>query len=205
MEFRSMNRSIPPIVLNLIIINVLFFFAELLLGGTSGFIGELLNQLPLFPIESGFFQPYQLISYMFLHAGFSHLLLNMFGLWMFGSLMENLWGPKRFLIFYVVCGLAAGIAQLLLGNGPAVGASGAIMGLLVAYGYTFPNTQLFVFPIPFPIKAKWAVLGILALDIFGGISNSPTDNIAHFAHLGGAVIGFIIVLYWNKTNRQRFY
>ena len=205
MEFRSMNRSTPPIVLNLIIINVLFFFAEFLLGGTGSFIGELINQLALFPLGSGIFQPYQLISYMFLHAGFSHLLLNMFGLWMFGSLMENLWGPKRFLIFYVVCGLAAGIAQLLLGNGPAVGASGAIMGLLVAYGYTFPNTQLFVFPIPFPIKAKWAVLGILALDIFGGISNSPADNIAHFAHLGGAVIGFIIVLYWNKTNRQRFY
>lgn len=205
MEFRSMNRSTPPIVLNLIIINVLFFFAQLLLGGNSGFIGELLNNLALFPIDSGIFQPYQLISYMFLHAGFSHLLLNMFGLWMFGSLMENLWGPKRFLIFYVVCGLAAGIAQLLLGNGPAVGASGAIMGLLVAYGYTFPNTQLFVFPIPFPIKAKWAVIGILALDIFGGLSNSPEDNIAHFAHLGGAIIGFIIVLYWNKTNRQRFY
>jgi len=205
MEFRSMNRSTPPIVLNLIIINVLFFFAQLLLGGNSGFIGELLNKLALFTIENEKFQPYQLISYMFLHAGFSHLLLNMFGLWMFGSLMENLWGPKRFLIFYVVCGLAAGIAQLLLGNGPAVGASGAIMGLLVAYGYTFPNTQLFVFPIPFPIKAKWAVIGILALDIFGGLSNSPEDNIAHFAHLGGAVIGFIIVLYWNKTNRQRFY
>ena len=205
MEFRSMNRSTPPIVLNLIIINVLFFFAQLLLGGNSGFIGELLNKLALFPIDSGIFQPYQLISYMFLHAGFSHLLLNMFGLWMFGSLMENLWGPKRFVIFYVACGLAAGIAQLLLGNGPAVGASGAIMGLLVAYGYTFPNTQLFVFPIPFPIKAKWAVIGILALDIFGGLSNSPADNIAHFAHLGGAVIGFIIVLYWNRTNRQRFY
>ena len=200
-----MNRSTPPIVLNLIIINILFFFAELLLGGSGGFVAELIANLTLFPIESGFFQPYQLISYMFLHAGFSHLLLNMFGLWMFGSLMENLWGPKRFLIFYVVCGLAAGIAQLLLGNGPAVGASGAIMGLLVAYGYTFPNTQLFVFPIPFPIKAKWAVIGILALDIFGGLSNSPEDNIAHFAHLGGAVIGFIIVLYWNKTNRQRFY
>jgi membrane associated rhomboid family serine protease len=200
-----MNRSTPPIVLNLIIINILFFFAELLLGGSGGFVAELIANLTLFPIESGFFQPYQLISYMFLHAGFSHLLLNMFGLWMFGSLMENLWGPKRFLIFYVVCGLAAGIAQLLLGNGPAVGASGAIMGLLVAYGYTFPNTQLFVFPIPFPIKAKWAVIGILALDIFGGLSNSPADNIAHFAHLGGAVIGFIIVLYWNRTDRQRFY
>jgi membrane associated rhomboid family serine protease len=200
-----MNRSTPPIVLNLIIINILFFFAELLLGGSGGFVAELITNLTLFPIESGFFQPYQLISYMFLHAGFSHLLLNMFGLWMFGSLMENLWGPKRFLIFYVVCGLAAGIAQLLLGNGPAVGASGAIMGLLVAYGYTFPNTQLFVFPIPFPIKAKWAVIGILALDIFGGLSNSPADNIAHFAHLGGAVIGFIIVLYWNRTDRQRFY
>jgi membrane associated rhomboid family serine protease len=200
-----MNRSTPPIVLNLIIINILFFFAELLLGGSGGFVAELIANLTLFPIESGFFQPYQLISYMFLHAGFSHLLLNMFGLWMFGSLMENLWGPKRFLIFYVVCGLAAGIAQLLLGNGPAVGASGAIMGLLVAYGYTFPNTQLFVFPIPFPIKAKWAVIGILALDIFGGLSNSPADNIAHFAHLGGAVIGFIIVFYWNRTDRQRFY
>ena len=199
-----MNRSTPPIVLNLIIINILFFFAELLLGGSGGFVAEFIRNLALSPIDSGF-QPYQLVSYMFLHAGFSHLLLNMFGLWMFGSLMENLWGPKRFLIFYVVCGLAAGIAQLLLGNGPAVGASGAIMGLLVAYGYTFPNTQLFVFPIPFPIKAKWAVIGILALDIFGGLSNSPADNIAHFAHLGGAVIGFIIVLYWNRTDRQRFY
>lgn len=200
-----MNRSTPPIVLNLIIINILFFFAELLLGGSGGFVTEFIAKLTLFPIDSGFFQPYQLVTYMFLHAGFSHVLLNMFGLWMFGSMMENLWGPKRFLIFYLACGLAAGIAQLLLGNGPAVGASGAIMGLLVAYGYTFPNTQLFIFPIPFPIKAKWAVIGILALDIFGGISNSPADNIAHFAHLGGAVIGFFIVLYWNRTNRQRFY
>lgn len=164
-----------------------------------------MTKLTLFPIDSGFFEPYQLVSYMFLHAGFSHVLLNMFGLWMFGSMMENLWGPKRFLIFYLACGLAAGLAQLFLGNGPAVGASGAIMGLLVAYGYTFPNTQLFVFPIPFPIKAKWAVIGILALDIFGGLSNSPADNIAHFAHLGGAVIGFFIVLYWNRTDRQRFY
>ena len=204
MEYRSMNRSTPTIVLNLIIINALFFFGEMLLGSNS-FIGGIINLLPLFPLGSGYFQPYQLISYMFLHAGFSHLLLNMFGLWMFGGLMEKLWGPKRFLFFYVVCGVAAGLAQLFLGNGPAVGASGAIMGLLVAYGYSFPNTQLFVFPIPFPIKAKWAVLGILALDIFGGISNSPADNIAHFAHLGGAVIGFLIVLFWNKTDRQRFY
>jgi len=79
------------------------------------------------------------------------------------------------------------------------------MGLLAAYGYTFPNTQLFIFPIPIPIKAKWAILGIIALDIFGGVSNAANDNIAHFAHIGGAVVGFLIVLYWNKNNKQHFY
>ena len=165
-----------------------------------------------------------------MHGGFMHLLLNMFGLWMFGSLMEKLWGPKRFLTFYLACGLFAGIAQMgsyvytywgidhsilspedfnyyqeVLLRNATVGASGAIMGLLVAYGYTFPHTQLFIFPIPFPIKAKWAVMGIIAMDIFGGLSNSASDNIAHFAHLGGALAGFLIVISWNKNNRQQFY
>lgn len=86
-----------------------------------------------------------------------------------------------------------------------VGASGAIMGVLAAYGYLFPNTQLFIMPIPFPIKAKWAILGIIALDVFGGISRTPNDNVAHFAHVGGAVAGFLIVFFWNKTKKQTFY
>jgi hypothetical protein len=134
------------------------------------------------------------------------------------------------LIFFLICGLGAGLAQLasyvhdfweldhislsaenysayttILRKNATVGASGAIMGLLAAYGYTFPNTQLFIFPIPIPIKAKWAILGIIALDIFGGVSNAANDNIAHFAHIGGAVVGFLIVLYWNKNNKQHFY
>jgi membrane associated rhomboid family serine protease len=149
---------------------------------------------------------------------------------MFGSLMEKLWGPKRFLTFYLICGLVAGLSQMgsyaytywsvdhsilspdefimyqnmLLGN-VTVGASGAIMGILVAYGYTFPNTQLFIMPIPFPIKAKWAITGIIVMDIIGGLTNSASDNIAHFAHLGGALAGLLIVLFWNRNNRQQFF
>ena len=94
--------------------------------------------------------------------------------------------------------------QLLMRANATVGASGAIMGVLAAFGYLFPNTQLFIMPIPFPVKAKWAILGIIALDVFGGISKATNDNIAHFAHVGGALIGFLIVLYWNKTKNKRF-
>jgi membrane associated rhomboid family serine protease len=97
------------------------------------------------------------------------------------------------------------IYQTNLRIGCTVGASGAIMGVLAAFGYLFPNTKLFIMPIPFPVKAKWAILGIIALDVFGGVSRTPNDNIAHFAHVGGALIGFLIVLYWNKTNKQTFY
>jgi membrane associated rhomboid family serine protease len=141
---------------------------------------------------------------MFAHGGFFHLLFNMFVLWMFGTMLERIWGPKRFFIFYFACGLAAGFAHLLLQNAPAVGASGAIMGLLAAFAYLFPNTQLIMFPIPVPIKAKYAIALLAAYDIFGGVSSSG-DNIAHFAHLGGLVMGFILVLTWNKTNKKTFY
>jgi membrane associated rhomboid family serine protease len=179
--------------------------------------------------KSDVFRPYQLVTHMFMHGGLFHLLFNMLGLWMFGTVLERLWGPKRFLIFFLVCGLGAGLAQmgnyiydfrgydqhrfpfdpefyqLLMRANATVGASGAIMGVLAAFGYLFPNTQLFIMPIPFPVKAKWAILGIIALDVFGGISKATNDNIAHFAHVGGALIGFLIVLYWNKTKKQTFY
>ena len=153
----------------------------------------------------------------------------MFALWMFGTMMERLWGPKRFLIFYFICGIGAALAQMgaytfdywsidhtllsvenydryqmILSLNATVGASGAIMGVLAAYGYTFPDTKLFIMPIPFPVKTKWAILGIIALDVFGGVSKVQGDNVAHFAHLGGALIGFLMVLYWNKTNKKTF-
>ena len=165
-----------------------------------------------------------------MHGGIFHLLFNMLALWMFGSLIERAWGPKRFLIFYLVCGVAAAVTQLAsyaydyrhidgmnlsleqvieyqnaLRASYTVGASGAIMGVLAAFGYLFPNTELFIMPIPFPVKAKWAVIGIIALDVFGGISKTANDNVAHFAHVGGALAGFLIVLYWNKTKKQTFY
>ena len=229
MEFRSSFRSTPTIVLNLIIINTLVFFAQSAFGGLGN--ANIVNDLfALHHYRSADFRPYQLVTHMFMHGGFTHLLFNMFGLWMFGGMMEKLWGPKRFLTFYLICGLAAGLAQMgnyifdywaidhailssedairyaeIMRMNATVGASGAIMGVLVAYGYSFPNTQLFIFPIPVPIKAKWAILGIIALDIFGGFSSAANDNIAHFAHVGGALAGFIIVLFWNKNNKQHFY
>lgn len=195
-----------PVVLNLIIINALVFLVQYMFDGPD--TGSILDQkitgkIALYPYQTSFFEPYQLVSHMFAHGGFFHLLFNMFVLWMFGSLLEKAWGPKKFLIFYFACGLAAGVAHLLLEFSPAVGASGAIMGLLAAFAYLFPNTELIIFPIPLPVKAKYAVALIAAYDLFGGVYSA--DNIAHFAHLGGLVMGFILVLYWNKTNKKTFY
>jgi membrane associated rhomboid family serine protease len=119
--------------------------------------------------------------------------------------LERVWGPKRFLIFYLVCGLAAGVAQMLLTDGAAIGASGAIMGLLAAFAYLFPNTEFFILPFPFPIKAKYMVAIYAAIDLFGGLHPGGADNVAHFAHLGGLVMGFILVIIWNKTNKKTFY
>lgn len=229
MEFRSSFQSTPKVVLNLIIINALVYFAQVSLGGLAD-SSDIVNQFALHHYKSDVFQPYQLVTHMFMHGSLWHLLFNMLALWMFGSLMEKMWGPKRFLTFYLICGVVAGLAQMgsymytywqidqavlpveqmdmymkVLRNNATVGASGAIMGVLAAYGYTFPNTQLFIMPIPFPIKAKWAILGIILLDIFGGVVDTPSDNVAHFAHVGGALCGLLIVFLWNKNNRQQFY
>lgn len=125
---------------------------------------------------------------------------------MFGPILEKSWGSKRFFQFYIICGLVAGGAHLLFAHyGYAVGASGAIMGVLAAFAYLFPQTDLFIYFIPIPIKAKWAIPGLILLDVFGAISPSMDDNVAHWAHIGGAVAGLLIVIFWNKTNRKTFY
>ncbi|HET7896325.1 MAG TPA: rhomboid family intramembrane serine protease [Flavisolibacter sp.] len=198
--------NFPPVVKWLIIVNVLVFLAQ----NTFGSQFALTERFALWPIGSPYFQPYQIFTHMFTHGSMGHIFFNMFALWMFGKILENMWGPKRFLNFYLISGIGAAVVHLSVqyfmgGEAPAVGASGAIMGVLVAFGYLFPNTELFILFIPFPIKAKWAVIGYVAIDLFGGIANFSGDNIAHFAHLGGALTGFILVLLSNKGNRQRFY
>ena len=199
-NYRPSQRT-TPVVLNLIIINALVFVAQMVFDSTW----ELTNRMALYSYNSGLFEPYQLVTHMFAHGGFFHILFNMYALWMFGSVLERVWGPKRFLIFYLVCGLAAGLTQMfLVSGGAAIGASGAIMGLLAAFAYTFPNTQFYILPFPFPIKAKYMAAIYAAIDLFGGFSGS-TDNVAHFAHLGGLVMGFILVLIWNKTDKKTLY
>jgi membrane associated rhomboid family serine protease len=221
-------QVLPVVIKNLIIINGLVWLAQITVGQ------DLLGMEDLFALHyftSDYYHVWQFITYMFLHSSqsFFHILFNMFALWMFGSILENLWGPSRFLAFYLVCGLGAGITQALalsydisqsqalyeMGlktaedlyldiNVPTLGASGAVMGIFAAFAYTFPNSQMIILPIPFPIKAKWALLGLAVLDLIGGVS-SASSGIAHFAHLGGAAVGIIIVLIWNRRNRNRFY
>jgi len=220
-SFYTRPNALPPIVKNLIIINALVFLAQITFGIT--------DKLMLYPIlpeallqmledaghpyyrEGQRFMPYQIATHMFAHAPgmIFHILFNMFALWMFGRVLENVWGPKRFLFFYLTCGVGAAIIHLAIqyytgSASPALGASGAVMGIFAAFAYLFPNTELFIMFIPFPIKAKWAVLGMAAIDLFGGLG-LYSSNTAHFAHLGGALTGFIMVLIWNKNNKRRFY
>lgn len=196
-------RSLPAVVKNLLIANVVIFLAQLFFRNSST---PLEGIFALFPFRSPYFKIWQIITHMFMHGSWFHLLFNMFTLYMFGSMLEQIWGAKRFFNFYMICGIVAGIAHLVMQpDSSAVGASGAIMGLLAAFTYLFPNTPLYLMFIPIPVKAKYAIPGLMALDLFGGIAGRPGDNIAHWAHLGGAAAGFILVLLWNKTNRNTFY
>ena len=206
-DFRSYGReSLPPVVKYLIIVNVCVYIAQLVL---DPLINLTFRYLALHPVNSPNFSPYQVFTHMFTHSpgNFFHIIFNMFGLWMFGKVLEQFWGGKRFLNFYLICGIGGAILHLLMqyvmGNyGPAVGASGAVMGIFVAFAYLFPNTPLMLMFIPVPIKAKYLVMGLIAFDLFGGFSGG--GNIAHFAHLGGAITGFIMVWIWNR-DRSRFY
>lgn len=143
---------------------------------------------------------------MFLHGSFTHILFNLFALWMFGQAIENLWGTKKFVFYYFATGIGAGILQLILSmtSNIVIGASGAVFGILLAFGMTFPNREIMLLIPPIPIKAKYFVIIYGALELFSGISGTST-GIAHFAHLGGMIVGFVIIKYWqSKGENQSF-
>ena len=196
--------NFPPIVKNLIIINAIVFLAQWIFKSQQGV--DLVMYGGLFEWNLEYFRPYQFVTHMFMHGSITHLFFNMFSLWMFGRILENFWGPKRFLLFYLICGLVSAFAQEIMGKfGVAVGASGAIMGLFAGFGYLFPNSELLFLFFPFPIKAKWAVVIFVGIDLFSGMANISGDPIAHWAHLGGALAGLVIVFIWNKTNKKTLY
>ena len=193
------SHQLPVVVKNLLIINILFFI------GQQTFPNYLEYYLGLHSFYSEGFNIYQVITYAFLHGDLTHLFFNMFPIWMFGRVLENTWGSKRFLNYYLLTAIGAGIVQLLVGDYYlTIGASGAVFGLLAAFGMLFPNTQLYLLFPPIPIKAKYFVIGYSIIELIAGVQAIEGDNIAHFAHLGGAIIGFIIIKYWQK-NRNHFY
>ena len=227
-KFGGGFQNSTPAVINLIIINVIVFIAQITFGGLQG-ESRVTDLFALHHYKSDVFGLQQIITHMFMHGSFMHLFFNMFALYMFGSNIERMWGAKRFLIFYFICGIGAAVVQLIsyaydfsvfdkmtmsyeqvvqyqevLRMNATVGASGAIMGVVAAFGYLFQNSEMMIIPIPIPIKAKWAVLGIIAIDVFSGIAGRPGDNVAHFAHIGGALTGFLIVYFQSKENHRRF-
>ena len=224
-------NNLPTVTKNLLIINVLCFFG-MLVAKRYGIDVE--NLLGLHFFLASDFNLSQLISYMFMHANFQHIFFNMFAVWMFGRVLEQVWGPRRFLTYYLICGIGAGLIQELvqyleyaftlsnydsvnlgiaggiipmeeyLNMMTTVGASGAVYGILLAFGMLFPNSQMFIFPLPFPIKAKYFVIGYAVLELFLGLGGG--DGVAHFAHLGGMLFGLILIIYWRKKNgNQQFY
>lgn len=219
-------NNLPAVTKNLLIINVLCFFGAIVARRYGIGLNDVLG-LHFFMASD--FKLFQLITYMFMHADFQHIFFNMFAVWMFGRTLEHVLGAKRFLIYYMVCGIGAGLVQELIqyiqyatelshydgvDTGLAVipmaeylnlmttvGASGAVYGILLAFGMLFPNTQMFVFPLPFPIKAKFFVIGYAVIELFAGLGASG-DGIAHFAHLGGMIFGFLLMMYWKKKNNN---
>lgn len=213
-------KVLPTVVKNLLIINVLMYLATITL---ERFGIDLTNILGLHFFMASDFRIYQFVTYMFMHANFTHLFFNMFALWMFGNTLENLWGSQRFLLYYMVCGLGAGLCQELvqyieytttlaeyatvntgsqiipmadyLNMMNTVGASGAIYGLLLAFGMMFPDSRIYLYFLV-PIKAKWFVIGYAVIELLSGLGGH--DNVAHFAHLGGMLFGLILILYWKK-------
>jgi membrane associated rhomboid family serine protease len=233
--------NMPPVVKNLIIINVLFFLVTKIMGQSGT---DLYKVLGLYFPASDNFRMHQLFTHMFMHGSIGHIFFNMFALYMFGRVLESVWGPKRFLTFFLVTGLGAAALHILvmfieyksaisqispdqlayfkelaaqgkyipntasekitsLLNTPTVGASGAVFGILLGFGMLFPNTQLMLLFPPIPIKAKYFVIGYGALELILGLSQ-PGSNVAHFAHLGGMLFGYVMIKYWNK-NSKRFY
>ncbi len=207
--------SIPPVTKNIMIINVIMWVACIIMRNKGI---DLMNMLGLHYIQSGDFKFYQIITYMFLHSigisghiDISHIFFNMFAVFMFGRTVEMIWGSKQFLIYYLITGIGAGLMQELVwfftlnpyfyDFAVTVGASGAVFGILLAFGMMFPNAPLFIMFIPVPIKAKYMVIGYGLLELYLGVANYGGDNVAHFAHLGGMLFGIIILLYWKKKGK----
>ena len=214
-------KVLPTVVKNLLIINILMYVATFTL---NRFNIDLTDTLGLHFFKASGFHLYQFITYMFMHANFGHLFFNMFALWMFGNTLENLWGSKRFLLYYMVCGIGAGLCQELvqyiqytttladyanvnlggqivpmdtyLNMMTTVGASGAIYGLLLAFGMMFPDARIYVYFL-IPMKAKWFVVIFAVIELLLGFQG--VDNVAHFAHLGGMLFGLLLILYWRKN------
>jgi membrane associated rhomboid family serine protease len=235
--------GLPPVVKNIIMINVLMLLATYAAEKVFGV--DLNSLLGLYFPKSEQFMPLQIVTHMFMHGGFWHLLFNMYALYIFGQVLENVWGPKRFFIYYIICGLGAALThevviafqynhlvnsispenmQIFLNNGteflnngdmssiqslynllntPTVGASGAIFGVLLAFGVLFPNTQLMLLLPPIPIKAKYLVIGYGAIELYMAVTQ-PGSNIAHAAHLGGMLFGYILIKYWRKTTNTLY-
>lgn len=220
-------NNIPTITKNLLIVNVVVFLATYLFRNMGI---DLNNVLGLHFFLAPDFHIYQLFTYMFAHGGFSHIFFNMFALWMFGCIVERTWGPKKFLTYYIVCGVGAGLFQELaqfaqfyfiaseqlphftlaqtmkVANAnlwTTVGASGAVYGILLAFGMLYPEERIFIFPLPVPIKAKWFVMGYAAIELFMAYS-STGDGVAHLAHLGGMVFGFFLIRYWRRHPDIRY-
>ncbi|HVK40544.1 MAG TPA: rhomboid family intramembrane serine protease [Candidatus Kapabacteria bacterium] len=197
----------PPVTKALLIANVAIFILGFVPGGT--FEGEavplsFMMRLygALWPLTIELFQPWQYFTYMFLHGGFGHVFINMLVLWMFGKELEELWGSRRFLVFYLACGLGAGLVHsamtLILDNGgPTVGASGAIMGLMTAFALIYPNREIYIYGI-IPLKAKYLLMLYVGMDLFYTILNDPGDTVARTAHLGGALVGFLMLRFGGK-------
>ena len=233
-------RKLPTVTKNLLIINAIVFFASLVAEKYDIDLDALLG---LHYFQAADFHVHQLLTYMFMHSGFDHLFFNMFAVFMFGVVLENVWGSQRFLFFYLTCGLGAGLVQeavqfiqfmpymdaintltayspmdlVNIGgiertssawlaayqtaiNYPTVGASGAVYGILLAFGMLFPNQQLFIIPIPVPIKAKWLIIGYFVLELALAFL-AKGDHVAHFAHLGGMIFGFLLIIYWRKHGK----
>lgn len=186
-------NQFPPMLKFLIATNVVMFLLQNTIFSTLSIADKSVeNWLVLSPLEYGF-MPWQLLSYQFLHGGLLHLAFNMLSLWMFGAEMETIWGSRKFLAFYLICGVIAGATQLAVTpNAAAVGASGSIFGILVAFAFTFPDRKIMAFPIFYPIPARIFIIGLIALNLFQGATRTA-DGVAVFAHLGGALAGF---LFW---------
>ncbi len=263
-----MHRNLPPVVKNLLIINVIMFLAAYMLPGILiryGLEVSLEDFLGMHYFASKKFNPAQMITYMFMHAPFpniTHIFFNMFALFMFGPILEHVWGSRRFMLYYFVTGVGAGLVQQLfwyidlgglfsamnqavasgsadavvpyahkllqyyrisgeVGSLPVqqilmmkvelqnalltVGASGSVFGLLLAFGWLFPEQRLYLMFVPVPIKARYFVAGYAVIELFLGVANFSGDSVAHFAHIGGMLFGILLILYWRKKGKLYTY